>query len=102
MDARVADQGLAIPARQFDEPDASPNQKAEMLALGLLDSRLADRLGKWQANTVLDQLRAERLAEREAQNAAQRRRRQGRAAEVLFLLLGMSSIAYALWSWPHA
>jgi hypothetical protein len=70
MGAPVADGGLAIPDRHFDEPDASQIQKAKMLELGLLDARLIHSLGKWQANAVLDQLRARWLAEQRVRRVA--------------------------------
>lgn len=91
MDARVADRDLAIPDRQSDEPEASPNQKAKLLELGLNDSRLVGRLGKWQANAILDQLRARWLAEQEAQRVAQQRRRRARRAKIVMGLLGLSA-----------
>ena len=91
MDPQVADRDLAIPDRQSDEPEASPKQKTKLLELGLDDSKLIGRLGKWQANTVLDQLRAKNLAEEEAKRVAQRRQRRARAAGILMGILGVSA-----------
>ena len=91
MDPQVEDRDLAIPDRQPDEPEASPKQRAKLLELGLNDSKLIGRLGKWQANAVLDQLRARSLAEQEAKRVAQRRQRRARAAGILVGLLGVSA-----------
>jgi hypothetical protein len=71
MNAPVTDWRLAIPDRQFDEPEASQIQKAKMLELGLPDSRLIANIGKWQASAVLDQLRARWLAAQKAKRIPQ-------------------------------
>ena len=91
MGAQVAAWSLAIPERQPDEPEASPKQTAKLLELGLHDSKLIARLGQWQANTVLDQLRARLLAEQAAARMAQRRQRRMRVAKMVIGLLGLST-----------
>ena len=91
MGAQAASWGLAIPDRHPNEPEASQKQKAKMLELGLHDSKFIAGFGQWQANAVLDQLRAKWLAEQEVARMAQRRQRRRRAAKIVFGLLGLST-----------
>lgn len=89
MDAQVADYDLEIPDRLPDEPAAPLRLRMKMAELGLIDAKLIDSLGIWQANAVLNQLRAARLAEEEAKRAVQQRR--ARAVQIVLGLLGLSA-----------
>lgn len=89
MDAQAADYDLEIPARLSDEPAAPLRLRMKMAELGLIDSHLIDSLGIWQANAVLNQLRARWLAEEEARRAAQQRRARG--VKIILGLLGVSA-----------
>lgn len=89
MDAQAAGYELEIPDRLPDEPAAPPRLRTKMAELGLIDSTLIDSLGIWQANAVLNQLRAARRAEEEAKRAAQQRR--ARAVQIVLGLLGLSA-----------
>lgn len=101
MDAQVAEYSLVIPERLSDEPAAPLRLRMKMTELGLQDSRLIDSLGIWQANAVLDQLRAAWLAEREAQAEAQRRRQQ-LAMIALVLMVALAAAGSAMWFLRHA
>jgi len=89
MDAQAANYNLRIPDRLSDEPTAPLRLRMKMVELGLIDSTLIDNLGIWQANAVLNQLRARQLAEDEAKRAAKQRR--ARAVQIFLGLLGLSA-----------
>ena len=89
MDAQAANYDLEIPDRLSGEPAAPLRLRMKMAELGLIDSKLIDSLGIWQANAVLNQLRARWLAEDEAKRAAQQRR--ARAIQMILGLLGLSA-----------
>lgn len=91
MNAQVADYGFEIPDRLADEPAAPLRLRMKMAELGLIDTKLIDTLGIWQANAVLNQMRAARLAEEAADRAAKQRR-----ARTMAILVGFVGLSAAL------
>ena len=102
MAIRAVEFGLAIPDRVAGEPITSPAQRQKMLELGLSDYKLVGSLGRWQANAVLDQLRAISREEQDAKAAARRREDRARAGEVAFTLLGLLATLSMIWFLPRA